>query len=72
MNLAEVPGMVLNITSLIRTSEVCLRRLAVGRSFHGGRVQTHNHTHTHTHTHIHTNTLTHKQLFVAVLLSSCS
>ena len=27
-----------NITSLIRTAQVCDRRLAVGRSLHGGRV----------------------------------
>ena len=38
-----------NITSLIRTPQVCLRHLADGRSLHGGRVQTHTHTYTHTH-----------------------
>ena len=39
-----------NTRSLIRTSQVYLRHLAVGRSLHGGRYK---HTHTHTHTHAH-------------------
>ena len=39
-----------NITSLIRTPQVCLRHLADGRSLHGGRVQTHTHIHAHTPT----------------------
>ena len=32
-----------NISSLIHTPQVCHRRLAVGRSLHGGRVYTHTH-----------------------------
>ena len=43
-----------NTSSLIRTSQVYLRHLAVGRIFHGGRIHTHTHTHTHAHTHTHT------------------
>ena len=35
-----------NITSLIRTPQVCIRHLADGRSLHGRRVYTHTHTHT--------------------------
>ena len=38
-----------NTRSLIRTSQVCLEHLAVRRSFHVGRINTHTHTHTHTH-----------------------
>ena len=38
--------------SLIRTSQVCHRRLAVGRS---QQVKEYKHTHTHTHTHTLTN-----------------
>ena len=38
-----------NITSLIRTPQVCIRHLADGRSLHGG---THTHTHTRTYTHV--------------------
>ena len=34
-----------NITSLIRTFQVCLRHLTDGRSLHGARVQTHTHNH---------------------------
>ena len=30
-----------NISSLIHTPQVCHRRLAVGKSLHGGRVYTH-------------------------------
>ena len=40
-----------NTRSSIRTSEVCLRHLAVGESLHGGRIYTQTYTHTHTHTH---------------------
>ena len=35
--------------SLIRTSQVCHRRLAIGRS---QQAKEYKHTHTHTHTHI--------------------
>ena len=48
-----------NISSLIRTPQVCHRRLPVGRSLHGGRVWIHTHTHTHTHTRTHTHKQTH-------------
>ena len=48
-----------NTRSSIRTSEVCLRHLAVGESLHGGRIYTQTYTHTHTNTHRHTHTHTH-------------
>ena len=47
-----------NITSLIRSSYLCLRRLAVGRSIHSRWVYTHTYTQTHKHTHTHTHTHT--------------
>ena len=47
-NLAEALGMILNITSLIRIPQVCLRHLADERNL-GESVHTDIHTRTHTH-----------------------
>ena len=53
-NLAEAPSNTHNKRSLIRTSQVCHRHLAVGRS---QQVKEYKHTHTYTHTHTpHTHT----------------
>ena len=45
-----------NTRSLIRTSQVCLQHLAVGRTHTHTHIHTHTHTHTHTHAHTHTHT----------------
>ena len=50
-NLAEALSNIQNKGSLIRTSQVCNRRLAIGRS---QQVKKYKQTHTHTHTHTHT------------------
>ena len=51
--LGRSPSNTHNKRSLIRTSQVCQRRLADGRS---QQVEEYKHTHTHTHTHTHART----------------
>ena len=53
-HLAEIPSNTHSKRSLIRTSQVSHRRLAVGR-----RQQVKEYKHTHTRTHAHTHTRTH-------------
>ena len=48
--MAEAPSNIHNRRSLIRTSQVCHRSLAVGRS---QQMKKYKHTHTHTHTNTH-------------------
>ena len=64
-NLAEAPSNIHNKRSLIRTTHVCHRRLAVGRSQQVKEYK-HPHTNAHTHTHIytHTHTTREKQVFL--------
>ena len=51
--LAEAPRNTHNKRSLIRTPQVCHRRLAIGSSQQAEEYKyTHTYTHTHTHTHI--------------------
>ena len=53
--LAEAPRNTHNKRSLIRTPQVCHRRLAIGSSQQAEEYKyTHTYTHTHTHTHTHT------------------
>ena len=59
--------MIHNITSSIRTSQVCLRRLAVEKAFTVEEYK-HRHTHTHTHTSHHITSSHH----IASRTSSCS
>ena len=63
-HLAEIPSNTHSKRSLIRTSQVSHRRLAVGRR---QQVEEYKHTHTHAHTHTRTHAHTHteeNELFV--------
>ena len=63
-HLAEIPSNTHSKRSLIRTSQVSHRRLAVGRR---QQVKEYKHTHTHAHTHTRTHAHTHteeNELFV--------
>ena len=63
-HLSEIPSNTHSKRSLIRTSQVSHRRLAVGRR---QQVKEYKHTHTHAHTHTRTHAHTHteeNELFV--------
>ena len=64
-NLAEAPSNTHNKRSFIRTSQVCHRHLAVGRS---QQVKEYKHTHTYTHTHTpHTHTQTSELIWMKLI-----
>ena len=55
--LGKAPSCTHNKRSLVRTSQVCHRRLAVCER--SQQVKEYKHTHTHTHTRLHAHTRTH-------------